>query len=67
MFKRFMLKLVDIVNSVDSGEVISNLFTAFVGLVANDYPERTGDSLDALQSLSPQVRLIPEVFYFKTS
>ena len=49
MFKRFMLRLVDIVNFVDSGEVIFNLFTEFVGLVANDYPERTGHYLDALE------------------
>ena len=66
MFKRFMLRLVDIVNSVYSGEVIFNLFTAFVGLVADDYSKRTVHYLDALQSLSLQVRLIPEVLYFKT-
>ena len=59
---KYISSLFDIVGANDSKERILDFFGAFVGIVADDYPERTKQYLDVLKRISnkpnPYVRLI---------
>lgn len=59
---KYISSFFEIVGPNDSKEHILNLFGAFVGLVADDYPERTKQYLDVLKQISnkpnPYLRLI---------
>jgi|GEM_PF-6859974 len=60
--ERFMLLLLEIVSLNDSSRRIFDLFGAFVCMVADDYPERTTQYLDALKQVgarqNPYIRLV---------
>ena len=59
---KFISSALDIVKLNDSKKSILDLFGAFVGLVADDYPERTKQYLKALKQINnkpnPHLRLI---------
>ena len=49
---KFISSALDIVKPNDSKKRIVDLFGAFVGLVADDYPERTKQYLEVLKQIN---------------
>jgi len=49
---KFISSALDLVKLSDSKKRILDLFGAFVGLVADDYPERTKQYLEVLKQIS---------------